>query len=288
MFLGDEKVTMNIIGLGTAGCNIAQKFSQHPQYDVFLIDTIKREGTSLRLAKKDGHEAYEGESKLRTSFFQKIKGECLFVVCGAEAISGLALRILEKFSGSKIEILYIKPDVSLLPEIKRLQERATFNVLQQYARSGLFEKMYVIENIRLENILGEVQIIGYHDKLNDLLVSTMHMINIYKRSDSEMDTFSSSLPTARISTIGVVDYETGEEKLFYDIQLPREKMYFYAINREQLATDGTLFKKIKTQIKSQIADDQLKVSYGVFSTEYPENYVYSVVSASLIQEQKIN
>jgi len=249
---------------------------------------VKREGTSLRIAKKTGHEEYESQSKLRTSFFQKINGECLFIVCGAEAISGLTLRILEKFSGSKIEILYIKPDTSLLPEIKALQERATFNVLQQYARSGLFEKMYVIENLKLENILGEVQIIGYHDKLNELLVSTIHMINVYKNSNSEMDTFSSSMPTARIATIGLVDYETGEEKLFYDIDMPREKVYYYAINKEQLATDGTLFKKIKTQVKSQIKDEYVKISYGVFSTEYDENYVYSMVNASFVQEQKIN
>ena len=238
---------MNIVGLGTAGCNIAEKFSQYSQYEIYLIDTVKRDGKSLRIAKKDGHEEYESQSKLRGAFFQKINGECLFIVCGAEAISGLTLRILEKFSGSKIEILYIKPDISLLSETKELQERATFNILQQYTRSGLFEKMYVVENLKLENILGEVQIIGYHDKLNDLLVSTIHMINVYKHSDPEMDTFSSSPPSSRIATIGIVDYETGEEKLFYDIDMPREKIYYYAINKEQLASDGTLFKKINRE-----------------------------------------
>ena len=30
---------MNIVGLGNAGCQVANNFSQWPQYDVFCIDT---------------------------------------------------------------------------------------------------------------------------------------------------------------------------------------------------------------------------------------------------------
>ncbi len=29
---------MNIIGLGNAGCAIADKFAQYPQYDIYKID----------------------------------------------------------------------------------------------------------------------------------------------------------------------------------------------------------------------------------------------------------
>jgi len=278
---------MNVIGLGKAGCNIAEKLSQYPQYEAYYIDSVARPGSSLKVPKKKSHEEYEAKTRLRANFFKQIKGECLFIVCGCETISGLTLRILEKFSGEKIEILYIKPDISLLPEIKILQERVTFNILQQYTRSGVFEKMYIVENAKLESTLGDVQIIGYYDKLNELLVSTLHMINVYKHSIAEMDTFSSSEAPVRISTFGVVECDSGEEKLFYDIDFPREKVYYYAINQEQLEKDGSLFKKIKQQVKKQAEEEKLKVSYGVFSTDYEQNYAYCITSASFIQEQKI-
>ena len=97
---------MNVIGLGKAGCNIAEKLSQYPQYEAYYIDSVARPGSSLKVPKKKSHEEYEAKTRLRANFFKQIKGECLFIVCGCETISGLTLRILEKFSGEKIEILY--------------------------------------------------------------------------------------------------------------------------------------------------------------------------------------
>ena len=104
---------MNVVGLGKAGCNIALKLAQYPQYEAHCIDSATRPEPSLKVPKKKSHEEYEAKTRLKASFFKQIKGECLFIVCGCEAISGLTLRILEKFSEEKIEILYIKPDTSL-------------------------------------------------------------------------------------------------------------------------------------------------------------------------------
>ena len=104
---------MNIIGLGAAGCSIAKKFSQYAQYSVHLIDCIKHKGNCLKVPERASHEEYEAKARLKNAFFEAIKGECLFIVCGAESISGMSLRILEKIRRQKIEILYIKPETEL-------------------------------------------------------------------------------------------------------------------------------------------------------------------------------
>lgn len=279
---------MNIVGLGAAGCNIAAEFAKYPQYNSFFIDSEKRkEENFLQIAKKISHEEYEGKTRLKKAFFDKIKGETLFVVAGAATVSGLSLRILEKLKHLNPSILYIKSDVSLLPDVRKKQEHVVFHVLQQYARSTLFKKMYVVDNMKLEEILGDVPIKGYYDYLNNLIVSTMHMINVYKNSESEMNTFSTNIKSARIATFGVVDPDTGEEKMFYNLEAPREKMYYYAINEEQLENDGGLYKKITNQVKDKVEDERMKVSYGIYATDYEENYAYSVACASLIQEQNI-
>ncbi len=65
--------------------------------------------------------------------------EILFITsCGH--VSGAALRILQqlKKKNCTINVLYIKPDGSLLSHTKSLQQNLMFNVLQEYARSWGF------------------------------------------------------------------------------------------------------------------------------------------------------
>ena len=57
--------------------------------------------------------------------------------------------------------------------------------------------------------------------------------------------------------------------------------YYYAINKEKLETDGDILKKIREQIKSEV-----ETSYGIFSTNYDQDYVYTVAHSSDIQQQK--
>jgi hypothetical protein len=109
------------------------------------------------------------------------------------------------------------------------------------------------------------------------------MINVFSNTKSIMDTFSSPIETARISTFGIVDVETGEEKLFYDLTYPREKLYYYSITKNKLETEGNLLKRLTDQVKEKI-EDKLKVSYGIYSSAYENDYAYCVAHATLIQE----
>ena len=56
--------------------------------------------------------------------------------------------------------------------------------------------------------------------------------------------------------------------------------YYYAINRKKLETDGTLMRKITENVKN---DKDIDVSYGVYATDYADDYVYCVANTSMIQ-----
>ena len=278
-----------VIGLGQAGCNIAKLFSQYPQYEAFYIDSEPRkEENFLKIAKQDSQELYESKTRLKKAFFEKIKGPVMFVLGGSGNISGISLRVLEKLKHLDIYVLYIKPDTQLLSETKRKQERLVFHILQQYARSSLLKRMFIVSNPVVESILGDVPVIGYYDKLNNLIVPTIHMVNIYSNIKPEMSTFSEPVATARISTFGFSDVETGEEKMFYEINMPREKIFYYAINEEQLQSSSGLYKKITSGLKEKAESDDVKISYGIYSTQYDQNYVYCVAHATLVQEENIS
>ena len=278
-----------IIGLGSAGCNIAEKFAEYPQYKIIKIDSERRPFDWLNkdfklLPKQDTPEEYESNCPFFDDMIEESGDDILFVVGGGGKISGASLRLLQQLREKKVSILYIQPDTDLLAKTAKMQERLAYNVLQQYARSAALERIYLVRNTDIEAILGDISITEYYDKINDFLVSAIHMTNIFRHTDPVASNFEDLSPICRISTFGMVNLETGEESLFFPLKFPREKLYYYAINEESLREDRALHKKIMQQIKSKIGNEEISVTYGIYSTEYENDYVYLVSNASFVQE----
>ena len=80
-------------------------------------------------------------------------------------------------------------------------------------------------------------------------------------------------------------YAIGCHVMFYEIDMPREKIFYYAINEEQLQSSSGLYKKITSRLKEKSKDEDIRISYGIYSTQYDQNYVYCVSHATLIQEE---
>ena len=128
---------MVIIGLGKGGCNIANLFKVDDNYKVFTYD----EGKSVR--SQPSSEDYEKKFQKKKEL-TKIKGETVwFFVCGAGKISGATLKVLEQVQDNKINVVYIVPDLSILPQIAQKRNKVSFNILQEFARSGLLNSIYL-------------------------------------------------------------------------------------------------------------------------------------------------
>ena len=277
---------MNIIGLGKAGCNIADAFAKYPQYKIYKIDVGVEGKKCYDVKKQSGPEEYERNTPSLKTFFSGLKGESLFVVGGSGDISAMSLRIVEQIKEkSKIDVLYIKPDTFMLNEAEAMHEKVTYNVLQHYARSAAINAVMVVSNPRLESILGEVPIIGYYDKLNELLVSTIHMINVFKNSEPVMGglTFIGGDSTKRIYTVGIFDIENNEEKLFFPLDKVRDRGYIYSISKGKLQAENDLRKVIRDQMKEKSQDENVKVSFGIFPTDYDNDYGYILAYSPNIQ-----
>jgi hypothetical protein len=278
-----------IIGLGQAGCNIAEKFKKYPQYKIYKIDVGLKEANSYAMRHQNHPELYESKCPNLKTFLKEVSNEVLFITSSGD-ISGALLRILEqiKIKADNISVLYIRPDLSLLPKTKKPQENVVFHVLQEYARSAALKRAYLVDNALLTEIVGDVPIKEHYNYLNEAIASTMHMINVFDNSNSVLDNFSQPIETARIFTFGLVNIEEENEKMFFDLQMPREKKYYYAYPEEAIESDGTLMKKIKKHIKKNTEHDKMKISYGIYSTNYEQPYVYCLSNSTLIQESEKN
>ena len=273
-----------IIGLGNAGCNIVDKFAQFSQYLTYKMDVgLTRTPTTFPLKQQEKFEDYEEKLPSLKTFFKEVEGEILFVVGGSGKVSSAALSILEYLKKYKINILYIKPELSLLNHSQIQLERLVYNVLQEYTRSGIFERMYIISNEEVAQLVGSISIKNYHDKINEMIVSTIHMINVYKNNESVTNTFCDLAVGARLTTIGMSDLEKNVDNLFFSLDNVSDVVYYYAYNKEKLEMDFELMSKIKTAVSNK-KEDGVRVTYGIFETNYEQDYIYCLNHSSMIQK----
>ena len=88
---------MNVIGLGDAGCKIADCFSQYSQYKNFKINVDIEGKRCYNIPILETAEEYESYAypKIKT-FFKGLKGETLLIVGGSGKISCGSLRIFRE------------------------------------------------------------------------------------------------------------------------------------------------------------------------------------------------
>jgi hypothetical protein len=277
----------SLIGLGKAGCNVVSLLKKHPVYNDFYIDVGSKGDRCINLEDYSKTEDYEENPPDLSLHLSKINRKVHFFMAGSGKISGASLATLQQIKERDLDVTYMRPDLDSIGTIGFRRERVVFNVLQQFARSGLLTNLTLIENSSLEAILGDVPIIGYYERLNSLLATTYHMLNVFKHSAPLMGSPEERSDIARISTMGLLDVETGEEKLFYPMERITEKTLYFAFNEEKLKTDGTLVKKIKEIMKKKL-DTGVKTNYNVYATQYKTDYGYSVARTSVIQGEDYN
>ena len=129
-----------VLGIGVAGCNIAEQLAEYPVYNCYYISNEIKKTTKYRFALPEcsGPEQYESLSmdKLHR-WIGKIEKNCTVILCGASDTAAITLRALEFLhkKGVKIDVIYFAPEVEVLSETKALLERSVRGILQNFARS---------------------------------------------------------------------------------------------------------------------------------------------------------
>ncbi len=266
-----------IIGLGSAGCKLADEFSRYPQYDIYKIDTDIIGKNCFSVKKQINPEDYEKNCPILSDFFKDISGDILFILGGGGKISGASLKILQQLKNCNINILYVLPNKEDLSSTGLLQNKLVFNVLQQYARSGLLNKIYLVSNKNMEDIVGDVPILQHIKKINEAIVACIHYINVFNNTDAAIDNSDDPDNISRIATFGVLNGE--QEKYFFNISQQKNKTYYYGIPEEILNSDPKLLKNIREIISS----NEIRAGYKIYSTKHIEKFCYFISFSSAIQ-----
>jgi len=274
---------MNVVGLGGAGCKIAKCFEAYDQYNVVYIDHESHGNTTVLVDKQDHPERYESSE----IDFDEVRALCndvemVFFVCGASLVSSLSLRILEHIQDKKIHVYYVRPDISMLSSMRQANEKVVFNVLQQFARSGKFDRITLLDNQMIEELLGDMPIIGFWDKINEVISYSVHMLNVFHNNTPVWGGLEQPNISNRISSFGMKDMSTMKENMFFSLDGEKELCYIYAVNRERLEEANDLLKKIREDLKSRLTDN-LNISFGIFPTDYDRDVGYVLKHTSIVQ-----
>jgi len=273
-----------VIGLGSAGCNVAELFENQEGYNVKLIDAeIEGDANCISVPARKSSEEYEETFPDISKQLEDCGDRVFLILGGSGKISGASLKLLKQLKRKEINVVYIKPDISILGNVATLQEKVVYNVFQEYARSGMFNKVYLINNSDIENILGDIPIIGYYEAINKIIFNAINTFFILEATKPVIDNSNPPKEISRICTFGVYDLEKNIEKLFYPFNMIDDKCYNFFINENSLKNDGKLFKLIKERMKEKIADIT-KISYKIFSSSNDINYCYVTVYSRKIQE----
>ena len=279
---------ISIVGIGNGASAIAEKFEEYPQYNVYTLNSkVERNaGKKRKLKSFKAPEEYEQNIPNLKKYFAKIDDEVQVFVMGSSYSSNYTLGILEQIKDKKINIFYIKPDTELLTGVPKLMDNAAFGVLQEYARSGVFNSITLISNKNLEEAAGGVPIKKFYDHLNSVIVSTIHYLNYFDRNEPEIGVMAEPSEISRIRTIGMIDPARIQEKWFFDLDMEREVCYYLCIDKEKLETDGNLHKRIVDALKEKPRNAFRKVSYGVYENPHGKDFGFCIAYTNAVQNLK--
>jgi len=277
---------MNIIGLGKAGCKIAELFKEYPQYTVFLLDSedkYKRRKNCFYIPRQQTAELYDANAIDLAKLVESLDEdeEVYFITCGSGKVSACSLWILKELRQRKVTLVYIKPDASTLDNKSILRNRAHFHILQEYTRSGVFEKMLIFDNNSMSEIIGKTSILNFYPKINRLVATSIHWYNIYLNTDTVFDTFRDSYASSRIGAFTIVNIEESQTMDCFQIENCNQIEYMFGVNRIKIENDEELFDKL-TDISSSDSEGK-SISFGVYPTDLEEGFSIGLKTSSEIQ-----
>lgn len=273
---------MFVLGIGEAGKNIASGVAQISNLKAVCVDT---DGC---VPKKKTHEEYEA---CGPSVGKKLKlprdKDVTVIVCGAGKVSGLTLSLLETLKNKNITLIYVVPDPFMLSKTQKLQHNVVFGVLQEYARSGLFEAMYIISNKDIESFVGSASISNMYEKINNMVANFVVSLHWFKNTDPVIGSIHEPKDISRIRTVAIQEVGSGEPNQFYKLENITEIGLYYSASEEMIKSEENFLTNIRERV-ILYNKNEIDCSFGVWQNESDTSFIYSIMHTHFIQQPEVN
>lgn len=268
---------ISLIGLGGTGVKIVKKLSEYEQYKTIEIDI----GKGIKEQKTP--EDYETNCPSFKTKFKNLGEEVFLFLSASGKISGASLRILEQLKGNKINVVCIHSDPITLSRMGSLQQNVVSGVLQEYARSGLIDNLYLIDNAKIEEMLEDVALDEYWDKINEIISYIFHTMMYFKNTKPVLQSAEEGTNIAKIKTFGLVD-QNNNKKLLFDLKHITSETYFYSFSKQEKSKNKNLLKEVKE--KMQDKNGEVHRSFKIYETMGNDKTIYMGAETHITQNLK--
>ena len=249
-----------------------------------MNDKIERNSKyKFKLKTYETPEEYEANIPNVGKFLDSTDDHIQIFVVGSSFSSNYSLGILQQIKDKKIDVFFIQPDSELMTGLPKALDKIVFSILQEYARSGLFNSITLLSNVLIEKTIGDIPIKKYYDMINDSIFSTVHYVNYFNHAEPEIGIVAKPLDISRIRTYGALDIKNLEEKWLYKLDMDRDICYYLCINKNRLENEGGLHKRIVDMLKEKPRNAFRKISYAIYETEH-DDFGLCVAHTNAIQE----
>ena len=278
---------ISIVGIGNGASAIAGRFDPLPQYDAYMLNSSieVEDARNFKLESYSNPEEYEKNIPDVASFFGDLEERVQVFVVGSSYSSIYSLGILEQIKDREIDLFYVKPDIELLTGLPLLMENATYGILQEYARSGLFRSFTILSNENIEKVHKGINLKEYYEILNETIFSCVHYLNYFEHTEAHIGNVSRPSKINRIRSVALLDMKKLEEKWLFDLDMERDLCYYMCINEERLEKESGLHKKLVDILKTKPRNAFRKISYAIYETHL-QDFGFCVAHTNAIQQQK--
>tara|TARA_Y100000592_G_scaffold87145_1_gene141348 strand:+ start:119 stop:982 length:864 start_codon:yes stop_codon:yes gene_type:complete len=281
---------ISMIGIGTAGENVVDQFRNNKEYNVYVLsDNVTRNSKyKYKIKSHDKPEDYEDDNFKLGKFFKDIDNHVQVFLCGSSRTANATLNILQHIKDKKIDIFYIQPDVELLIGVPKMQERAIFGILQEYARCGLFNSFTAFSNCEIEKTIGSIPIKKYFETINQTIYYSVHYKNLFDHTNPVVGNLTTPSEIQRIRSIGRINPRTLEENWYFDLDNSRDVCYYVCVSSDKLENDGDLHSTIIKHLKNKPRNAFKNVTYAIYESPFESDFGFCVAHTNVIQQKTLD
>ena len=272
-----------IICLGPKACDIgeAHEVLSEP-LKIKLIDLDIEGDNCYSISPQKTPEDYENNTPDLSAFLADIDDEILFIVTGECEVASCSLKILQQIKHKEITVVYLVPHKDFLTTRQLMQERVVRNVLQEYARSGLFKNIILLDSQLLESVMPPSSIKNFDSQFNLTVLNLLRTYRNIQNFESLIDHSNKPKDVSRMITFAYYDLESDSERTVYNMEMVDDKIYHFFLTEASLNSDSKMLREIKDKLKNK-AVDITKISYTIDSTITEANFCFVVYHSKLIQ-----
>jgi len=271
---------MVVIGLGQAGQNICKSIKNMSKIRTIVLD----EGKGI--PKSVSHESYEQNvPKLSRKLKLGDEQDIWFVVCGAGMIASTSLAILEQIQDRNVRVALISPDPFLLSKTQARHNKVVWNVLQEYARSGLINSVYLFSNRHMENFIGQGTIGDLYTNINSGIANFIVTNHWFEKNNPMVGSHFEPKINSAIRTVSLGRIENHEENLFFPLDNTTESCYYYSIDQEVIENEKNLLTRIKNNVIME-REEGRGCSFAIWKNNTEYSYFYSIKYTHFIQKEE--